>query len=167
MGVDCYMSLGTAQALGVEYHHRFVPVDYDTLHDSLIGGWRVKSFPLVHDAADPRGFLIRYHDDCLLFVPDTGYVEQRFAGVTIAAVECNHISEKLSENIQIGNIPAVVGHRGRRNHMSLDTVISMLQANDLSKCRHIFLLHLSDANSDERKMKDEVQKATGIPVTIC
>ena len=165
MGVDCFMSWGTSEALAVSAHHRV-----HTIADGLrvkVGEWDVLSFSLKHDAAEPLGFLIAHGDERLLFITDTEYVAQRFAGVTLAAVECNHNAEKLSENIQRGNIPSVVGHRGRRNHTSLDTVIAMLKANDLSKCRHIYLLHLSDANSDERKMKDEVQKATGIPVTIC
>jgi phosphoribosyl 1,2-cyclic phosphodiesterase len=79
------------------------------------------------------------------------------------AVECNNISEIVSKNIMEGHIPAVVGKRVRRNHMSLENLILMLKANDLSQCRAIYLMHLSDGNSDERRMKEEVQAATGIP----
>lgn len=173
-GVDCWMSKGTATALGVVDHHRCLS-NFGTwgtweLFDNAINEkdhWRVKPFALEHDAAEPLGFLIANGDERLLFIPDTAYVENRFDGVTIAAIECNHISDILSNNIIKGSIPAVVGKRVRRNHMSLSTVLAMLKANDLSKCRAIYLLHLSDGNSDEQRMKREVQEATGIPVKIC
>jgi hypothetical protein len=45
-------------------------------------------------------------------------------------------------------------------------VIGMLRANNLSRCREIWLLHLSDANSDEREMQRRVQEETGIATYI-
>jgi len=164
LGLDCFMSAGTAEALGVEHHHRFS--ELDPLNPNFISSrfldWEVKTIPLQHDATEPVGFLVSAAPECLLFIPDTGYVRNRWRGVTILAVECNHIEEILAANIAKG-LPAVLGHRTRRNHMSLATLIEMLKANDLSRCREIWLLHLSDGNSDERRMIKEVQRATGIP----
>jgi phosphoribosyl 1,2-cyclic phosphodiesterase len=79
------------------------------------------------------------------------------------AVECNNIAELVSKNVIAGHIPAIVGRRIRRNHMNLENLIQMLKANDLSRCREIYLMHLSDGNSDERRMKEEIQAATGVP----
>jgi phosphoribosyl 1,2-cyclic phosphodiesterase len=169
-GVDCYMSRGTALALGVHDHHRLFVLEagrQNVLLDSKLQKWVVLPFHLEHDAADPLGFFISHNDDRLLFIPDTAYVENRFDGVTILAIECNNIESILSENIINGHIPAVVGRRVRRNHLSLENVIEMLKSNDLSKCRRIYLLHLSDGNSDEQRMKLEVQQATGIATEIC
>jgi phosphoribosyl 1,2-cyclic phosphodiesterase len=129
--------------------------------------WRILPFALEHDAAEPLGFFIGHGEERLLFVADTGYVKERFSGITVAAIECNNISEIMSENMLAGNIPAVVGKRIRRNHMNLETLISMLGANDLGRCRTIYLMHLSDGNSDERRMIREVQAATGIPTVAC
>jgi len=164
-GVDCYMTSGTAGALGVADHHRVSMVG--KMSAFRIGAWTVRPFALEHDAADPCGFLIGHGTDSLLFIPDTAYMEHRFKGVTQIAMECNHIGDLLSENIVSGDVAKTVGHRVRRNHMSLETAIRMLKANDLSRCRAIYLLHLSDTNSDEARMKKDVQEATGIPVTIC
>ena len=170
-GVDCYMSMGTAEALGVEQHHRVFDISGDDLPFAFVDRpfeWNVISFTLEHDAAEPLGFFIfSPGGDRLAFIPDTAYVKNRFSGITTLAIECNHVADILSENIQGGNIPAVVGRRVRRNHMSLDSVIGMLKANDLSSCREIWLLHLSDGNSDEAKMIREVQSATGIPCRAC
>lgn len=163
-GVDIWMSEATEIALGSYGHHRAHKAD----GSFAVIGWLVRSFSLEHDAADPKGFLIGYPGEgYLLFIPDTALVENRFEGVTIIAVECNNIAELLSRNILEGNLPAVVGRRIRRNHMSLENLIQMLKANDLSRCRQIYLMHLSDGNSDERKMKEAVQAATGIPTEIC
>lgn len=161
--VDCYMTAGTAFKLGIQEHHRLKEV----VDPFVVEGWAIIPFSLEHDAEAPAGFFIGYGDERLLFIPDTSYVKNRFQGATIIAIECNNISEIMSQNIQAGNIPAMVGKRVRRNHMSLENLISMLRVNDLSKCRTIFLMHLSDGNSDERRMKQEVQAATGIPTECC
>lgn len=174
MGIDCYMSKGTAEALGVQESHRVVV--FDGYHEEdfsvgyfprTIGSWKIQPFMLEHDAAEPLGFLVGYGDDRLLFIPDTAFVQNRFADVTIAAIECNHISDILVDKVLNGGLPAVVGRRIRRNHMSLENLISMLKSNDLSRCRKIYLLHLSDGNSDERRMVREVQEAMGIPTEAC
>jgi phosphoribosyl 1,2-cyclic phosphodiesterase len=128
--------------------------------------WEIRTFKLEHDAEQPIGFFIRHETEAFLFIPDTAFVENRFEGITMIAVECNNISEILSKNILEGHIPAIVGKRVRRNHMSLENLIAMLNANDLSRCRAIYLMHLSDGNSDERRMKQEIQEATGIPTYI-
>ena len=157
------MSKGTADALGVSDHHRTHVANKNETFSCA--GWRVVPIELQHDAAEPIGFLIEPadRDDSLLFIPDTAFIENRIYGVGQIAVECNHIGDVLSDNIINGHLPAVVGRRVRRNHMSLETLIHMLKSNDLSHCRRIFLLHLSDINSDEKRMVREVQEATGIP----
>lgn len=165
--VNCYMSKGTADALEIIEHHRVGILKSG--YSLNISGWLVLSFALQHDAAEPYGFLIADDREAerFLFIPDTAYVKPRFGGITLAAIECNHIEDILTKNILSGNLPPIVGHRVRRNHMSLETLISMLKANDLSRCRQIFLLHLSSGNSDEKKMVKEVQMATGIPCIAC
>lgn len=160
-GVDCYMSEGTIDALYTGSYHRAHRIKAGELAE--IGPWRILPFDLVHDAPEPLGFFIAHGEDRLLFIPDTAYSVDRFEGVTIAAIECNFVGDILSNNILKGALPAVVGHRVRRNHMSLETLIEMLRANDLSRCRKIWLLHLSDGNSHEARMIKEVQAATGIP----
>jgi len=162
-GVDCYMSKGTAEALSIQDHYRTIYF----LGAVRVGPWLVQSVSLEHDAAEPFGFFIEHSKERLLFIPDTGFVKNRFEGVNILAIECNHLEEKLSQNILNGSIPAVAGRRTRRNHMSLERVITMLKSNDLSKCRAIYLLHLSDGNSSEEIMRKKVQEATGVPVYVC
>jgi phosphoribosyl 1,2-cyclic phosphodiesterase len=164
------MSLGTMCTLKVLPHHRSHIVSSEVFRAST--SWIVHSFDLEHDAEEPKGFMVGTtfgagDDDRLLFIPDTALVENRFEGVTIIAVECNFQSEILTNNILRGALPSVVGRRVRRSHFSLENVIAFLRANDLSRCRKLFLMHLSDGNSDERRMREAVQAATGIPVEVC
>ncbi len=165
VGVDCYMSRGTAMALDIDDHYRVCFLEKNKLHEILGTTWEILPFALKHDASEPLGFLIAHGDERLLFIPDTAYIKNRFIGITIAAIECNFIGDILSENIRNGLSP-VIGHRIRHSHMSLETAMEMLKANDLSKCREIWLLHLSNSNSDEVQMKCKIQELMGIPVYI-
>ena len=54
-----------------------------------------------------------------------------------------------------------------RSHMSLEHLKDMLNANDLSNLQQIFLLHLSNNNSDEQQMKTEIERLTGVEVYVC
>lgn len=163
-GVDCWMSVGTAMAQGEwTIHHRLQIVSEKSFR---VDQWIIQPFDLEHDAAESKGFLIAYGDDRCLFIPDTQLIENRFKSPTIIAIETNYCEEILHENIVKGYIPSVVGRRTRRNHASLNTVKEFLLANDLSKCREVWLLHLSDGNSDEKRMKDEIEQEIGIPVYI-
>ncbi len=165
-GIDCFMSWGTADALGVTLHHRFQVLS-PSRPRQISTHWTVTSFPLEHDTQEPTGFVIDQGGQRLLFVPDTALVRDTFERITISAVECNNIEEILINNVLDGHLPAVVGKRIRGSHMSLETLIRMLKSNDLSRCREIWLLHLSDGNSDEARMVKEVQAATGIPTKAC
>jgi len=163
-GVDVGMSIQSAEALGVQNHHRVFILEPEV--QKRIGKWVVLPAPAVHDVSC-LGFVIGIGEDRLLYITDSAYAEHRFSGLTHIMIEANYIGEILSHNIQAGNISAVVGKRIRRGHMSLENLISMLKANDLSRCHEIWLLHLSNSNSDQGQMIKTVQEATGIPCRTC
>ncbi len=159
-GVDLYCSKGTAEALGIygDNHVRIIKA----LTQFRIGdSWTILSFDTQHDAQEPLGYLIRNGSDKLVFATDTFYIKYKFQGLTIIAVECNFSKSSISKEIH----PA---HKKRlwKSHMSLETLLDFLSANDLSLVREIHLLHLSDDNSDEQLFREQVQGNTGIPVYI-
>ena len=53
-----------------------------------------------------------------------------------------------------------------KSHMSLQTTISTLKANDLKDVNNVVLLHLSGNNSDSDLFKTSVEEAVGKVVTI-
>lgn len=163
-GIDCYMSLGTVNALNIE-HHRIKEVQ--AKKPFKIGTFQIMAFDVQHDVSEPFGFLIMNQaGEKLLFATDTYYIKYKFPGLTHIMVECNYSASILDANIALGKVPQVMKKRLTRSHFSLENVEEFFKANDLSKVEEIHLLHLSDSNSDEALFKEEIMKLTGKPVYI-
>ena len=163
-GIDCYMSAGTINALGLESHRlRYIRAKQQFKIDT----WTILPFEVEHDAKEPLGFILANQDgDKLLYATDTAYIRYKFSGLTHIMVECNYAEDILDANIASGAIDPVMKHRIIRTHFSLENVKKFLKANDLSRVREIWLLHLSEQNSCEKRFKEEVQKITGKPTYI-
>lgn len=163
-GIDCYMSGGTAKAIGVSGHRVHI---VKAKQQFRIESWTVLPFETEHDTAEPLGFLLANSaGDKLLFATDTYYIRYRFKGLTHIMVECNFDAEILSNNIEAGKIPKELRKRLLKSHFSLENYKEFIKANDLSQVREIWLLHLSDGNSDAALFKREIQSITGKPVYI-
>lgn len=162
-GVDVYLSEGTAKPLAIE-HHRLHTVKARAWFS--VGDWLVMAFPVVHDAEEPFGFLVCREDARLLYLTDTAYSPFRFKTLTHIMIECNYALDILQKNVAAGLVPSAVKDRVLRSHFSLENVKKFLLANDLSKVQEIWLLHLSDGNSDAERFKREIQQITGKVVTI-
>lgn len=81
-------------------------------------------------------------------------------------VECNFADDLLGNNVDSGAVPLEMKKRLLKSHFSLRNVKEFLRANDLSKVQEIWLLHLSDGNSDESRFKREIVELTGKPVFV-
>jgi phosphoribosyl 1,2-cyclic phosphodiesterase len=163
-GINCYMSKGTAEAIGVN-HHRVNPVT--SKQPFQVGTWTILPFDVQHDVSEPLGFLLANKaGEKLLFATDTYYIKYKFKGLTHIMVECNYSLEILYTNIALGSVPQVMKKRLVRSHFSLENVKDFLRANDLSKVQEIWLLHLSDSNSDEEEFKREIMSLTGKVVYV-
>lgn len=167
MGIECYMSIHSAAKLGMLQSHRVTPaVPHETLH--IAHFWQVVPFEVKHDEDSPGtlGFCIDAGGDRLVFVTDANYLRYTIPNVNIWAIEANFDAEILKANIASGSLPPVVAKRTIGSHMSIETAIDLLKANDLSDCRSIVLLHLSGGNSDAREFKRRIEEVTGIPTSI-
>jgi len=163
-GIDVYMSPGTAQAIGIR-HHRIKTVQLK--RQFKLGTWTILPFDVQHDAGDPVGFLMaNKQGDKLLFATDTYYIRYKFPRLTHIMVECNYAKDILEQNIAAGRVPVAMKKRLLRSHFSLENVKEFLKANDLSKVQEIWLIHLSDNNSDEARFKREIQELTGKMVIV-
>lgn len=166
LGVDVYASNGTIKACGLS-GHRFRPVE---AHKQLdVGTFRILPFDVEHDAAEPLGFLFTSLStgEKLLYFTDTYFLRYRFQGLTHIMAECNYTEEGIRESVAEGRIPIELVPRLVRSHMSLENLLDMLKANDMSTVRQIYLLHLSDNNSEAERMKEAVQRQTGAEVYLC
>lgn len=161
-GVDLYTSPATVEALGLAGHRVKAIRAMDRFE---IGTWKVLAFDAVHDVEN-LGFLLSSPPWKVLYLTDSAYSKYRFRGLTHILVECNHSLDILRENVANGTVLADVKNRIIRSHFSLENVKEFLKANDLSNVQEIWLLHLSDGNSDAERFKREIQAIAGKPVYV-
>src|SRR5690606_12725091 len=157
-GIDCYISAGTAEALGISGHRLNI---IKSKQQFRIGTWTILPFETQHDAAEPLGFLLANQDgEKLFYATDTYFIRYRFQGLTHIMIEAKYSMDILKRNVEAGLVPKELKSRILKSHFSLENVKKFLQANDLSKVEQIWLLHLSDGNSDEARFKREIQELT-------
>ncbi|MFD0825820.1 MBL fold metallo-hydrolase [Neobacillus sp. M.A.Huq-85] len=163
-GIDVYASKGTIQTLNIT-HHRIKPVK--AREQFKIGTWTILPFEVEHDVSEPIGFLLANQDEeKLLFATDTYFIRYKFSGLTHIMVETNYSMDILNQNVIHGFIDNGRKKRLMRSHFSLENAKEFFKANDLSKVQEIWLLHLSDTNSDADLFKSEIQKLTGKMVFV-
>jgi phosphoribosyl 1,2-cyclic phosphodiesterase len=164
-GIRVYATLKTHEAMGSYSSHRARPIDAG--YSFTIGGFKVLPFSIKHEGADPVGFLIN-HEDCgnTLFLTDTCYSKYTFPGLNNIIVEANYSPFILDANVRSGRSLPMLRDRIIESHMSIDTCIELLNANDLSQVNNIVLIHLSDANSHAEQFRARVLNATGKTVHV-
>lgn len=155
-GVNVFATEKTHEALKTSMHHRAgMMLNNDILR---LGNFKIMSFDVKHDAADPCGFLINHPETGnVLFMTDLMYSKYTFKNLHNIIIEANYDTEiarkKLSEMEFLRN-------RIIKSHMSLDTCLQFLNQNDLSKVNNIVLIHLSDSNSNANAFEHRVKLAT-------
>lgn len=161
-GIPLYASEGTARMLMLgetEVIEPGKPVQ--------IGALRVMAFPVMHDAAQPVGYLV---DDMrtrerLFFAADTRGLHYKAAHLTYIAVECNYEERLLAES---DRIPSALKDRIRHSHFEVNDVIRWLHKQDLSGVLTIWLLHLSNGNSRAAAWRARFQREfPGIEIRVC
>lgn len=163
-GIDCYLSQGTATALGASGHRLKITKAKEQFK---IGTWTVLPFDIQHDCAEPLGFLLADSTgEKLLYATDTYYIKYKFNGLTHVLIECNHSYKIINENVEAGFLSWSMRQRLIQSHFSLENVKKFLMANDLSKVQGIWLIHLSAGNSNADQFKQEIKEVTGKPVYI-
>ena len=140
----------------------------DAYKEFLVGSFRVLPFRTFHDAREPVGFLIqsRADGDKLAFATDTVNLAYQFPGVGVMAIECNHGDHLLRRIAELPSGAAKHLKRASNTHMSLSRCCEFLQKLDKSWLREVWLLHLSDAFSDEGTFRLAIELAVGERVRV-
>ena len=163
-GMSVYMSPGTAEALGAEELAKLI----EHMEQFSVGSFDIIPFTTFHDAKEPLGFLIksRADGDILAFATDTVNLRYKFPGLNILAIEANYDKHVLDRCVKL---PEKTRHRITNSHMEIDTLCDYLATLDLSECREIHLLHLSDATSREAEFIEKVERTVpkGITIKAC
>lgn len=168
-GVNVYMTAGTQKVLSLESHRikNFIPDVCGTYNSIEIGSFEVFAFETIHDAAEPVGFYVVDKSEMiyesLTFITDTQYCRYSF-NTDYLMLEVNYVKETINSK---ENLNSSLRKRIKKTHMSLDTTLDFLSKCNLDHTKKIYVMHLSDSNSDERLIKDKIQELTGVSVVIC
>lgn len=162
-GIFTAMSKGTAEAINSEDFYLMSGYWYN------YGGFNITPFPVVHDAEEPFGYVIRHQEiGTLLFISDTEYVKQNFKKLqpNHIMIECNY-SQKIIDN-RVNHGETVKGLRDRilQSHMELETCKEFIKKNKTVMLDNIVLLHLSDGNSNQKQFIKEIQDVAGERVNV-
>lgn len=157
-GNKLYTSPGTKEALKIDCE------TVEKLKPFEVEGFLIIPFDTEHDCADPLGYIIQdiKTKEALLFATDTYFIRYKFENITHILIECNFDREELSPDVDDKHLERVF-----ESHMSLQDLVLMLRANDLSKVEEIYLCHMSNDNLDPEKARKAIIKTTGLPVYLC
>jgi phosphoribosyl 1,2-cyclic phosphodiesterase len=161
-GIPVYMSFGTASALNLK--NPTCLVVGDIVH---IGEFQVKAFDVEHDAKQPFGFII-YHPEMgiMLFATDTNKLDYQIDDVNHWLIEANYSEDIMLDNIVGEKLNSHLAARICHNHMSIESCITTLKTNDLSKTKTITLIHLSSINAWGDVFQDMVMRELAIKPSI-
>jgi phosphoribosyl 1,2-cyclic phosphodiesterase len=163
-GIDIYTSQGTINFSGIN-HHRLHAIEIGK--QFKLGDFTILAFPTIHDAPDSIGFMINHPEmGNTLALTDTYYVEFKFKGLTNILMEVNYDPEILEQNIEAGYLHPGVKNRIITSHLSINTAIDLLKANDLSLVNNVVLIHLSSGNSHAVDFQKIIEGVTGKKVTV-
>lgn len=167
-GIPVYLTQGTAAAMELPEELLDLAEEMAAGEQFTVGTMDVMPFQTFHDAKEPLGFVIqsRVDGDIFAFATDTVNLPYNFPGVNILAVEANFQEEILERSERM---PEKTKHRVRNSHMEIDRLCQCLQKMDLSRCREVYLLHLSTAMSHEGQFIHKVRRAVPgwVSVTAC
>ncbi|MHC5215230.1 MBL fold metallo-hydrolase [Enterococcus sp. LJL128] len=170
--VEVYATHGTTDSLFADSTLKLSQYDFYRFNElkyketTKIGTWFVTPFKTEHDAAEPCGFLIdNIAGDRLVFVTDSYYVKYKFPNITHLMIEANYSRDIIDETLTTGFDRK---HKTRlmESHFDFANTLEFIKANKSNKLQEVWLLHLSDSNSDEALFKKETKKITGVPVYI-
>lgn len=169
-GINVYATKGTFEALNVSGHRAisFRKDKVDTYCYHFFNRFMILPFEAVHDVREPVSFYIQdiHTKESLLFITDTAYIKYKIPNVDVLMVECNYVKSVIDKKVQDGKLHHVLRNRIVKNHLSLETLKEALKQADLSNLKEMYVLHLSDSNSDEKYILEELQKLTGKSIKI-
>lgn len=162
-GIFVAMSKGTAEAIQSDDFYIRSGCWYQ------YGGFTITPFPVVHDAAEPFGYIIRHQEiGTLLFASDTEYIRQNFIKLQLnhIMIECNYSQKIIDSRVHQGDTDKGLRDRILQSHMELETCKEFIRQNQTVMLDNIILLHLSDGNSNETQFIKEIREVAGERVRV-
>ena len=140
-GINIFASKETIAEAGLTGHRVFR--FFENIFS--LGSFNIKCFPVPH-SVPTVGFLIHHpFAGSIFFATDAAYIPNRFIELNHILIVANYDESMLTSDRAVGR------------HMSIDTCLGFLRANERRHIRNIVLLHLSSRNSDAIMFAKSVQ----------
>lgn len=148
----------------------------------VANGIYVLPFEVEHDIEGALGFVIKSKEDTIIFINDSKSwkTDLRNFKPNYVFIECNYDNKVVyaqmcalkkeiesTLNDKQGLIKMAQFKRNTTAHQSLNSTIRGLGKLDLSQCKAIFLMHLSDRYANEYKMKKAIENVYKIKTFVC
>lgn len=169
VNINTFLGAETASALDLgryTRHIRHIAVNKQISVD----GFEIVPLEMCHTNSDGTpcecfGFLIldKSTSEKMLWVSDTQYIKNKFPPLEYYCIECNFFeSGDYFDDIEY--IEKTVEMRRVQSHMSFESAVKFMSMQDLSKCKEIWLLHMSsrltekERKSTQAKFKRQISK---------
>lgn len=121
----------------------------------------------LHHDVDCLGFTIvdTKTNEKLLFFTDTGSLNYDLPQFDIVMAECNYSEQILMENVLNGRIDRSYAERVRKTHFSIEKLEKFIK--EQKQLNMLYLMHLSNGNSNSAEFVNRLQAITGRPVEVC
>ena len=152
-GIPIYASSGTWEAASKKLGKIEKDFERTIKKQWQLGDFKITSFPIPHDAADPVGYVINDGEVNFGLATDIGYINDELydhlRDLDCILLEANHDIDLLRE----GSYPGMLKRRirGNEGHLSNDETAELLpellKSNKKSSCPVVLLSHLSAENN--------------------
>lgn len=176
-----FATIPTLTKIGIEGYEL-----YDGKPNRVAKGMFVFPFTVEHDIDGAVGFVIKSEKETVMFIndhkrwtknlvnfkPDYVFIECNYDHHVVYA-QLGELERAINNNEYQGKelsiaLQKVAQHKRNLNsHCSLNGTIKGLEKLNLSRCKSIFLMHLSDRYANEYKMKNDIQLKFGIQTFVC
>lgn len=154
-------------SLSLERLKNFIPcfnpsnlADFEVLS---VGWGTITPIPLKHGETANYGYLIETEEGNILYATDFSVCEYKIEKpIDYLLVECNYVEEKIDGKEDYKTIRQI------STHMGLDSLCYHLHnVFNISRCKEIYLMHLSDGYSDEEVMRSVIQSIFNKKTYVC
>ena len=127
------------------------------------GKLRLYRIPIEHGKEENSALIIQSENECLLYATDFNLCEYDLSSFkfTHILVECNYLEDKVKGHEDIKTLRQI------NTHMGLDGLKIFLDNLDLSECKEIDLIHLSQQYSNDVIMGSAIYSRYKIKTGVC
>lgn len=130
------------------------------------GTFSVRPFLAVHDC-ECYGYFLRSQvtGERLVYLTDSARIPYRFENVDYWLIEANHGLKILDRNVA-GGLDRNLADRIIETHLSIEKLQEYFSGYDYLPAKEIYLIHLSEGNSDKEEFAKIIESTTGTPCTV-